>query len=340
MSASSPYPKVGILGGGQLGKMLVLAAAPLDLPIYILDSSKDVPAASHCYQFVAGSFKDYEDVYQFGKDLDIISIEIEHVNTDALRALLAEGKTVHPHPDKLDIIKDKGLQKLFYREHGLPTAAFELYEDDKAILEALKNGSLQFPFVQKSRTAGYDGQGVVLIHSEADLDNLLPVASMVEDLVDLDQEIAVQIARNESREIVAFPPVGMEFHPTANLVEFLYCPANLEEATSRKATELAIATMKAYDLCGLLSVELFLDKSGELYINEVAPRTHNSGHHTIEAVLTSQFQQQLRAILNWPLGPTDIVMPAVMVNLLGAEGYKGPVRYEGLQESLQSSGVY
>ncbi|MEM1321257.1 MAG: 5-(carboxyamino)imidazole ribonucleotide synthase [Bacteroidota bacterium] len=332
--------KLGILGGGQLGKMLVLAAQNWDLNTWILDASADFPAASACSHFVEGSFKNYDDVYAFGKQVDVITIEIEHVNTEALLQLEAEGKIVHPRPAALNIIKDKGLQKQFYAQHGLPTSPFRLYESLEAIKAAIASGELQYPFVQKTRTAGYDGQGVALIRSEANAHKLLNAPSMVEDLVDIEKELAVQVTRNPSGQVVAFPPVEMEFNPVANLVECLICPANISKEVGEKATQLAQAAIEAYDICGLLSVEFFLSKSGEVLINEVAPRPHNSGHHTIEGNHCSQFQQHLRAVLDWPLANTDIRMPAVMVNLLGAEGHKGTARYENLRDCLAVDGAH
>ncbi|MEM9921130.1 MAG: 5-(carboxyamino)imidazole ribonucleotide synthase [Bacteroidota bacterium] len=332
--------KLGILGGGQLGKMLCAAANPMDLQTWILDASKDFPAGNSCSHFVEGSFKNYEDVLAFGRQVDVLTIEIEHVNTEALHQLVKEGKTVHPAPDKLDIIKDKGLQKCFYRDHELPTAPFQLFDDAAHIRKAVAEGDLTLPFVQKSRTAGYDGRGVAIIRTEADWHKLIDGPSMVEPLVDIHKELAVQVARNPSGEVKAFPVVEMVFHPVANLVEFLLGPADVSEEVAKKATALAIQTAEAYDLCGLLSIEFFLTKQGEIWINEVAPRPHNSGHHTIEACYTSQFQQHLRAVLDWPLGKTDAILPGVMINLLGAEGHTGTARYTGLEECLKIDGAY
>lgn len=332
--------KVGILGGGQLGKMLALAAGNWDLNIWSLDKSADFPAGVYSTHFVEGDFKNYDDVYNFGKQVDVLTIEIEHVNTEALLQLEKEGLKVHPSPSKLQIIKDKGLQKQFYAEQGLPTSEFELYPSGEAIREAVAKGSLSLPFVQKSRGGGYDGKGVAVIKTEEDLaDKLLMTSSMVEPLVDIDKELAVIVARNEKGEIKAFPTVEMEFNPIANLVEFLVCPANISKEIEEGALDIAMRTIAAFDLCGLLAVELFLTKSGEILINEVAPRPHNSGHHTIDSCYTSQFQQHLRAVLNWSLGETKMKTPSVMVNLLGAEGHTGQARYKGLDEVMQLPGV-
>ncbi len=333
--------RVGILGGGQLGKMLALAAQNWELTTWILDASSEFPAAQVCDHFVAGNFKDYDDVYNFGKQVDVLTIEIEHVNTDALLQLEKEGVIVHPSPAALTTIKDKGLQKLFYQAHDLPTSPFQLLDDAAAIKQAIQDGQLQLPFVQKSRTAGYDGKGVAIIRTEADLDNLLMDApSMIEPLVDIDKELAVIVARNPSGDIQAFPPVEMEFNPTANLVEFLFCPANISTEVADRATQIARQVIEDFNICGLLAVEFFLTNDGEVLINEVAPRPHNSGHHTIDSAITSQFQQHLRAIVDLPLGATDALVPAVMVNLLGAPEHTGPAHYEGLSECIAQPGTH
>ena len=334
------FPKLGILGGGQLGKMLCQAASCWELPIYALDASIEFPAGPYCKGFQEGSFKNYDDVLGFGRQMDVVTIEIEHVNTEALRKLQAEGKTVHPNPDALDIIKDKGLQKQFYQKHNIPTSPFQLFADKDAVLKALKTGELSIPFVQKSRTAGYDGKGVAVITKEADLtEKLLDGACMIEDLVEMEKEIAVVVARNEKGEIATFDPVEMEFNPIANLVEFLICPSTITSAQAATCTNLAKQVIEAFDICGLLAVELFLDKKGNILVNEVAPRPHNSGHHTIDSAITSQYEQHLRGILNLPLGSTKMTSPSVMVNLLGAADYTGEAHYEGLSECMAIAGV-
>lgn len=323
-----------------MGKMLALAAHNWDLDTWVLDQDKSFPAGPVCSHFVTGNFKDFEDVYAFGKQVDVLTIEIEHVNTDALHKLAAEGVKIHPAPEKLNIIKDKGLQKQFYADQGLPTSSFRLYSDEKEVRKALQDGSLTFPFVQKSRTAGYDGRGVAVIKNPEHLESrLLSGPCVIEELVDIDKELAVIVARNERGEVKSFPAVEMIFNPVANLVEFLSCPANVSREVEEAAEQLAVRTIEAYGLCGLLAVELFLTKSGELLINEVAPRPHNSGHHTIDSCYTSQFEQHLRAILNLPLGSTEMKTASVMVNLLGEEGHSGPVAYEGMEQCLSMKGV-
>ena len=332
--------RVGILGGGQLGKMLALAAGNWHLPIYILDESADFPAPPFATRFVPGRFNSYEDVYRFGKTVDVLTIEIEHVHTGALKALQAEGLTVHPAPDVLERIKDKGLQKQFYAQHGIPTAPFRLFDHYTELETALDTGELPFPFVQKTRTDGYDGRGVAVIRSPHDRYKLIPGGTLVEEMAEIEKELAVVVARNERGEVRAFPTVEMDFNPEANLVEFLLCPARIPQEVERAAERLAMDTIEAFGLCGLLAVELFWTKKGELWVNEVAPRPHNSGHHTIDSCETSQYEQHLRAILDLPLGDTRQHSPAVMVNLLGAPGFEGPVHYAGLDECLALPGVH
>lgn len=332
--------KVGILGGGQLGKMLSLAAHNWDLDTWVLDKHPTYPAGSVCSHFVEGDFKSYDDVYRFGKLVDVLTIEIEHVNVEAMRQLQTEGLTIHPDPQALATIKDKGLQRQFYQNHGFPVPAFQIYEDAAHVLQALQRGDLRVPFVQKSRTAGYDGQGVAIIRNERDLDEaLLDCPSVVEDLVDIDKELAVVVAHNARGEVKAFPVVEMVFNPVANLVEYLSCPANIDDATASRAEKLAVEIIDAFEICGLLAVELFLTRDGALLVNEVAPRPHNSGHHTIDSCYTSQFEQHLRGILNLPLGSTRLKTAAVMVNLLGEPGYTGKVHYEGIEHCLRLEGV-
>ncbi len=337
----STTQKIGILGGGQLGKMLCLAAAPWDFKTCILDASPDFPAGPVCSEFTAGDFNNYDDVMAFGLDKDVLTIEIEHVNTAALHALQEMGKVVHPSPAALDIIKDKGLQKEFYLKNDVPTAPFELFDDEKALLSAIESGRWSLPLVQKSRTAGYDGRGVAILRTADDLkQKLLPGPCLVEMLAPIQTEIAVIAARNASDEVAVFPAVEMDFHPEANLVELLICPARISPLVAAQAEALAEQVIRAFDLCGLLAVEMFLCQDGQLWVNEVAPRPHNSGHHTIDSAVTSQYQQHLRAICNLPLGDTSSTQSAVMLNLLGAADHKGPVRYEGVEACLALSGVH
>lgn len=340
-----PFPRLGILGGGQLGKMLCQAAADWHLPVWVLDRSLDFPAGPYATTFTAGDFRNYDDVLAFGQSLDVLTIEIEHIDTTALHELEKQGVKVYPQPDKIDLIKDKGLQKQFYQAQEIATTPFELFNGREEVIQAVTSGGQgrrwSYPFVQKTRTGGYDGQGVVIIRNEADLrDKLLGGPCLLEELADIDKELAVIIARAPSGAIRVFPTVEMEFHPTANLVEFLICPAALDGDTDGRAARIATEVAQRMEIVGLLAVELFLTKSGEILVNEVAPRPHNSGHHTIEACATSQYQQHLRAILDWPLGPTDLRRPAAMINLLGAEGEQGPAHYTGWKELLEIPEVF
>ncbi|MBR9919355.1 MAG: 5-(carboxyamino)imidazole ribonucleotide synthase [Bacteroidetes bacterium] len=330
---------VGVLGGGQLGKMMALAAGNWHLNIHLLDKSKDFPAGPVAPELIEGDFNNYDDVLNFGRKADVLTIEIEHVNTDALKQLEKEGIQVHPNATALETIKDKGLQKQFYFDQNLPTSPCSFHTGPEAIRESIKKGEIEYPFVQKTRTAGYDGKGVAVIKSEEHLDRLLPAPSIVEPLVDIDKEIAIVAARNPSGQVEVFPAVEMLFHPVANLVEFLQCPAAVSEAKIQEAEEIAKKTIEAFDICGLLAVEFFLTNDGEWLINESAPRPHNSGHHTIDSCYTSQFEQHLRGILDLPLGSTKMKSPSVMVNLLGEDGFTGNAVYEGMDKVLAIPGA-
>ncbi|MAY83789.1 MAG: 5-(carboxyamino)imidazole ribonucleotide synthase [Flavobacteriales bacterium] len=328
--------KIGMLGGGQLGRMSLQEAYNLNLHISILDPSPNAPCKPLTDDFVQGDFKDFETVYNFGKDKDVMTIEFEDVNSDALQKLEEEGVKVFPQPKILKLIQDKGLQKQFYQKHGLPTSPFELIENKNEIA----NSKLNFPLFQKLRTSGYDGYGVQKIDSKDALDQAMDGPSVLEEGVDLQTELSVVIARNEAGEIKHFPLVELAFNPKANMVEFLFSPASVSEEIEKKAYSLATELMDKLGMVGLLAVEMFLSKDGELMINEIAPRAHNSGHHSIEGNFTSQFGQHLRAILNLPLGNTDIRNAAVMVNLLGEEGHTGEAIYQGMEDALKLGGVY
>lgn len=332
--------KLGILGGGQLGKMLCKETNEWSINTHILDRSASFPSGRNATVFVEGDYNNYDDVIRFGKEMDVITIEIEHVNVDALEVLEKEGKTVHPRPSALRIIKDKGLQKNFYAEHKLPTSDYKLFDSKADIIAAVENGSISVPFVQKSRTAGYDGKGVFVVSTKAKLEQMMECPSVVEDLVDIEKELAVIAVRNPKGEVNTFPIVEQEFHPTANLVEFLLAPADVDVLIEEKCKNLAVDIINKLDVCGLLAVELFLTNKGEVLINEVAPRPHNSGHHTIESCSSSQFEQHIRGILNMPLSQIVQNSPAVMVNLLGADGHTGEAIYPGFEECISQSNVY
>jgi len=331
--------KLGIIAGGQLGKMLVLAASNWDVKTYVLDTDENCPASTCCTVFVKGSQLSFEDVIRFGNMVDLVTFEIENVNIEALKRLKAEGKKILPDPDTLEIIQDKGLQKEFYQKNNIPSPPYRLFENREELIEAAETGAISFPFVQKLRRGGYDGKGVAVIRSRHDLNNLLEGASLAEKLVEIQTEVSVIAARNHKGEVKCFPAVEMDFNEEANLVEKLICPSSLDGKIIRQANEIASGIVSSFNLCGLLAVEMFVDTKNDVWVNEVAPRPHNSGHHTIESVVTSQFEQLLRAIFNFPLGSTRLKMPAVMINLLGEPAYHGAVRYEGLTECMGIEGV-
>ena len=327
--------KVGVLGGGQLGLMLLQAAIDWNLNVKIIDAA-DAPCAPIAPEFITGSLQDYEAVYQFGQDVDVVTIEIEKVNVDALEALEREGKKVFPQPHLIRLIQDKRTQKQFYREHGLPTADFILTDNRSDVANYVDF----LPAFHKLGRDGYDGKGVQRIATPADFDKAFDAPGLLEKAVDFEKELAVIVARNEKGEMATFPTVEMVFHPEANLVEYLFAPAEISTEVEQQAESLAKKTAEALGIVGLLAVEMFLTKDGQVLINEVAPRPHNSGHHTIRANVTSQFEQHWRAILNLPLGDTTAYTPAAMVNLLGEEGHTGPAHYEGMDEVLATHGVF
>lgn len=331
--------KLGIIAGGQLGKMLIQEASKWDVITYVLDRDENCPASTIASHFIQGSNTDFEAVYRFGKKVDLLTYEIENINIEALKKLKSEGHKILPDPDILELIQDKGRQKEFYQQNGIPTAPFQLYESLEDIKSGIDAGQIPFPFVQKLRKGGYDGRGVAVIHDEGEVHKLLDGASVIEDKVHIEKEIAIIAARNKKGEIKTYPVVEMVFDPKANLVDKLICPSIITQGQSEKATRIAGEIIDSLDMQGLLAVEFFIDSQGEVVVNEVAPRPHNSGHHTIESIITSQFEQHLRAIFNLPLGSTMPKLPAVMINVLGAEGYEGPVKYEGLTDSMAIKGV-
>lgn len=340
MKISPSAIKIGVLGGGQLGKMMAQEAARLDLNLHFLDQSSDFPAGKVSPWFKEGDFNSYSDVMEFGSDLDYITIEIEHVNCEALKELEQKGIKVYPQARIIELINDKASQKAFYIEHGFPTAPFFLFERQGDIRISLSNGNLQFPFVQKLRRGGYDGRGVQIAKHQSDLDLLLDGPCIVEQLADIDKELSVIAVRSATGECKVYPAVSMVFHPTANLVETLCCPAEIPEAIEDKARQLAFEIANKLGIVGLLAVEFFYNKNGELWVNEMAPRPHNSGHHTLNNGAVSQFENHLRAILGWPLGDTQNQLASVMLNLLGADTYSGKAVYDGLDKALSAPGVF
>lgn len=328
--------KLGILGGGQLGRMLLQSGLDFNLHTLILDPDPNAPCKDICHEFFIGSFADFDTVYAFGKQCDVLTIEIEHVNCDALAKLQEEGVKVYPGPEAVRTIQDKGLQKQFFTRNNIPTADYLLLQNT----EELEQQVSFLPAFQKLRRLGYDGRGVVRLQDASQMNRGFEAPSVLEKLIDYEKELAVICARNPSGELAAFPVVELAFHPEHNLVDYLFSPANISPEVAERATQVARQVTEAFGHVGLLAVEMFLTKDGRVLVNEVAPRPHNSGHHTIEANYTSQFEQHLRAILNLPLGATGLHGGAVMLNLLGEKGSEGEAVYEGVEEALQVPGVY
>ena len=339
MHVFSSQHKVGILGGGQLGKMLLYNTRKFDIYTCVLDPNPDAPCKLACNEFFVGDLMDFDTVFEFGKKVDTLTIEIENVNVDALSALEKEGVKVYPSAETLATIQNKAKQKLFYVDHGLPTADFKRYAYIDELKRAIKHNVQPLPFVWKSAQFGYDGKGVKIVRTITDLGELPNVECIAETLVPFKKELAVTVARTPDGEVKAYPVVEMEFHHEANQVEYVLCPARISENITKKAELVALRTAAAFHHVGLLAVELFLTENDEILINEVAPRPHNSGHQTIEASYTSQFEQHLRAVLNLPLGETENKVSGVMVNLVGAEGYQGLVVYENIEKILKLNGV-
>lgn len=331
--------KLGILGGGQLGKMLLTETRKFDIYTRVLDASDEAPCKIACNEFFKGDLLDYDTVYNFGKQVNILTIEIENVNVDALETLEKEGVKVYPSAHTLRHIQNKITQKLFYVDNDIPTADFVRFAHSSQIDEAIFNGGLHYPFVWKSAQFGYDGNGVKVVRNESDLEGLPNVECLAETLIPFKNELAVIVARNANGDVATYPVVEMEFHPEANQVEYVICPARIDPKVAQKAQDIAIKVSKAYNHIGLLAVEMFQTNDDEILVNEVAPRPHNSGHHTIESSYTSQFEQHLRAILNLPLGNTQNKVAGVMVNLVGAEGFSGDVVYENIEKIMGLTGV-
>ena len=327
--------RLGVLGGGQLGRMLIQAANDLNIHIHCLDPDPNAPCSEIAHSFSCGSLTDFNTVLNFGSDKHLITVEIENVNVEALIELEKKGVKVFPQPNVLKLIQDKGLQKEFYLKNNIPTAAFELISSKAELL--LKT---DFPFVHKLRTGGYDGKGVKIISNLSEAEQSFDAPSVIEEKIDFQKELSVLVARNEKGEIKTFPLVECEFNPEANLVEFLFSPAEVSPEIELKAKEIASQLIEKLNMVGLLAVELFLTKSNELLVNEIAPRPHNSGHHTIECCTTSQFSQHLRAILNLPLGDTSLIQAGAMINLVGEKEFNGPVIYDGLENLLSIPGVF
>ncbi len=327
--------RIGILGGGQLGRMLIQSGIDFNIPFKVLDPDAAAPCASIA-TFVHGKLKDFDTVVSFGQDCDIITIEIEHVNTEALKVLQAQGKYVYPQPEVIELIQDKRKQKQFYKDAAIPTASFELVENAADVKARVK----QFPVVNKLGREGYDGRGVQILRTAADIGKAFDAPGLLEELIPFEKEIAVIVARNAYGEVKTFPAVEMVFHPEQNLVEYLYAPAQVNENVRTRADDIARRIIAELGMVGLLAVEMFVTLEGEVLVNEIAPRPHNSGHQTIEANVTSQYEQHLRAILGLSLGDTSITAPSAMVNILGEPGYEGQATYQGFDALMRLPGVH
>lgn len=350
------YRTLGVLGGGQLGLMMLRPCIDLGVEVSFLDPNPECSVARFTSKLTVGDFKDYDTVLAFGRTVDVITVEIEHVNVEALEQLESEGKAVHPSPKLLRAIQDKGLQKQFYLDAGIVSPAFTLIENKEELLEFVqgnpsvsasataspfeKERPIGLPIVQKARTGGYDGQGVQILRSETDLNKAFTTPSVLEDLVDLQTEIGVMVARNEHGEVRVFPPVSMDFDPDLNLVKYVVCPAEINESLNKKCVQLAKSVAQKFELVGIMAVELFVTKSGEVLVNECAPRVHNSGHLTLEGTSISQFEMHVRAVLGLPLPRVIVTHPSVMVNLVGEPGYTGKPQLTNTDEVLNQPGVF
>lgn len=331
--------KLGILGGGQLGKMLLYETRKFDIHTKVLDPSDEAPSRIACNEFFKGDLMNFDAVYAFGKKVDVLTIEIENVNLNALEKLEDEGLKVFPPTRALRIIQNKAKQKLFYVDNNIPTADFQRFAYKSEIEDSVANGGLKFPFIWKATQFGYDGQGVKVVRKLEDLNGLPAGECITEEMINFKNELAVIVARSASGEVKTYPVVEMEFHPEANQVEYVICPARIDAKIAEKAQEIALQLSNKIKHVGLLAVEMFQTQDDRILVNEVAPRPHNSGHYSIEASYTNQFEQHIRAILDLPLGNTASKVAGIMVNLVGAEGHTGNVVYKNIEEILSMDGV-
>lgn len=328
--------KIGILGGGQLGRMLLQAGANYVVDTWVLENDENCPAAHLCHHFVKGDIRDFDTVYNFGKQLDAITIEIEAVNVEALEKLESEGVKVYPRPSAIKTIKNKITQKQFYKDAEVPTSAFVITEN----LGQLHNHASFLPAVHKIGEGGYDGKGVQVINDEKELNKGFDAPSVLEKLVNISKEVAIIVAINDKGESAIYPPAEMVFDQVLNLLDYQLSPADLRREILWKAEAIALRVVKGLQSPGLFAVELFIDKNGDVLVNETAPRVHNSGHHTIEANYCSQYDMLWRIMLGYPLGNTAPILPSSIVNILGAEGHTGTAVYEGLDEVLKMENVF
>ncbi len=331
--------KLGILGGGQLGKMLLYETRKFDIQTWVMDPDDEAPCRISANIFVKGNLMDFEKVLEFGRNVDVLTFEIEGVNIEALKKLESEGIKVYPSSQTLEKIQDKSVQKEFYRDNKIPTAPFLKYNSKSSLITAVNNNDISIPFVWKGSIGGYDGRGVQIVKEEKDLRDLAEGPCIAEELIAFRNELSVIVARNPTGELVTYPVVEMEFHPTANQVEYVICPARIDDKIAIKAREIAKNVSEVFEHVGLLAVEMFLTENDDILVNEVAPRPHNSGHYSIEASYTNQFEQHLRAILDLPLGLTENKLAGIMVNLSGEKGHTGPVLYQNIEKIMKMPGV-
>ena len=332
--------KLGILGGGQLGKMLINVARKWSIQTYILDPNPDCPASKCCDLFFNGDFNSYEDVYNFGKKVDIITIEIEHVNVKALYKLEDEGVAVYPSPSNIELIQNKGVQKDFFKKNKIPTSNYKRFANKKILSEYISKIESSYPFIWKSETMGYDGKGVKLVKCLSDLDEINENSCVIEDVVDIKHELAVLVARNNSGESKSYPVLEMEFNQKSNQVEYVILPSRIPEKIKLKSLKVADLVSKSLEHVGIIAVELFCTNNGDVLVNEIAPRVHNSGHLTIESCITSQFEQHIRAIYNLTLGSVSQILPSVMINLVGENKHNGEAYYLNIDKAFDLDGVY
>lgn len=331
--------KLGILGGGQLGKMLLQVTSRLSIKTNILDPSKDSPCKNLCNEFEIGNLMDFDSVYQFGKKCDLVTFEIEHVNIEALEKLESEGTKVYPSSKTLKIIQNKNLQKQFFIDNNIPTSDFWYFKSLKDFKNSFHKNQISFPCVWKKTKFGYDGYGVEIIKSIKQIDNLPNEEFIIEEFIPFEKELATTIVRNNSGDIQIFPLVQMDFNKESNQVEYVVCPAQVNREIKDLANALAMKVSKSFKHVGLLAIEMFLTKDNKILINEVAPRPHNSAHYSIEACENSQFQQHINSILDLKLGSCESNNNAIMVNLVGEKGYSGPVIYQGIEKAMEQSNV-
>lgn len=340
MKTNSLKKKLGILGGGQLGKMLINVTRKWSIQTYILDPNPNCPASKCCDLFFRGDFNKYEDVYNFGKKVDIITIEIEHVNVEALYKLEKEGVTVYPTPSNIELIQNKGVQKDFFKKNKIPTSNYKRFGNKETLSKHVSKIKSSYPFIWKSETMGYDGKGVKLVQSLSDLDEINETSCVIEDVVDIKHELAVLIARNNSGESKSFPVLEMEFNQKSNQIEYVILPSRITEKIKLKSLKIADLVSRSLNHIGLIAIELFCTHNDDVLVNEIAPRVHNSGHLTIESCITSQFEQHIRAIYDLSLGNVSQILPSVMINLVGENNHIGEAFYHNIDKAFNLDGVY